>query len=302
MKFIIGSRGSKLALWQAEWVKRQLEKAGYETEIKVITTTGDKLAAVSLVQSGTKGLFIKEIEEALLDGSADIAVHSLKDLPVEQPDGLSIAAVPPREDARDVLISRDGQKLEDLPPGSRAATSSLRRQSQLRHLRPDLEVIPIRGNVDTRLRKLEDGGCEALVMAAAGIHRLGFQARIAEYFSPECMCPAAGQGALAIEIRKGDEKAERAVTPLDHPLSHRAVRAERAMLRRLGGGCQTPIAAHATVKGDGLAIIGVVASPDGAKLIRVSGQGAAGDPEAAGERIAEKLLEQGAEAILNASG
>lgn len=302
MTFVIGSRGSKLALWQAGWVKRKLEEQGYKAEIKTITTTGDKLATASLVRSGTKGLFIKEIEEALLDGSADIAVHSLKDMPVEQPEGLHIAAVPPREDARDVLISRNGQELAELPSGSRVATSSLRRQSQLRHLRPDVEFIPIRGNVDTRLRKLDSGECDALAMAAAGLVRLGFAERITEYFPLECLCPAAGQGALAIEIRKGDDRTAGAVEPLDHFSSHCAVRAERAMLGRLGGGCQTPIAAHAIVEGDRIIIRGVVASPDGVTIVRASGQGPASDPEAAGARVAQDLLKQGAEAILKAAG
>ncbi len=295
---VVGTRGSKLAQWQADWVKDRLAAAGYEVEIKVIKTTGDKLADVALTQAGTKGLFIKEIEEALLAGDVDLAVHSMKDLPNEQPHGLCVAAVPKRDDARDVLISRDGRRLGDLPSRARLGTSSLRRLSQLRCLRSDLEVVPLRGNIDTRLKKLDQGDYHAVVLAAAGVCRLGLQQRIAQCFAVEEMCPAVGQGALAVEIRKGDSRIERAVAPLDHSASHRAVRAERAMLRRLGGGCQVPIAAHAVVEDSRLRLLGVVASLDGLKIIRAAASGPSEDPEDVGAKLAQELLDQGAGAII----
>lgn len=302
MKIIIGSRGSQLALWQANWVKDQLTAAGHQIEIKIIKTTGDRLANLPLTQSGTKGLFIKELEEALAAKEVDVAVHSLKDLPTAQPPGVSVAAVPQREDARDVFISRDGRRLGELASGSRVGTSSLRRGAQLRRLRCDVEIVPLRGNLDTRLRKLDRGDCEALVVAAAGVHRLGLKARIAEYFAPDQICPAVGQGALAIEIRQGDEGLQTAVAPLDHVPTHRAVRAERALLRHLGGGCQVPIAAHAVAEGDQLRLVGMVASLDGARISRATGTGKREDPERVGVLVAEKLLEQGARAILDSVG
>jgi hydroxymethylbilane synthase len=302
MNFIIGSRGSQLALWQANWVKDRLAAAGYDVEIKVIKTTGDKLQNVPLTQSGTKGLFIKEIEEALAAGEVDLAVHSMKDLPTELPAGLVVAAVPEREDARDVFISRDGKRFGELPAGARVGTSSVRRQSQLRKLRTDLELVPMRGNLDTRLRKLDRGDCHALVLAAAGVHRLRLRQRITEYFSPEQLCPAVGQGALAIEIRQGDERTAGAVRPLDHDTTHQAVRTERAMLRHLGGGCQVPIAAYATPQSEELSLVGVVASLDGSELIRATASGLIGDPEGLGARVAQDLLEQGARAFLHSAG
>ncbi len=298
MKVIVGSRGSQLALWQANWVKNRLATAGFEVEIRIIKTTGDKLQHVPLAQSGTKGLFIKEIEEALAASDVDLAVHSMKDLPTERPSGLVVAAVPEREDARDVLISRDGKRFTELPAGARVGTSSVRRQSQLRKLRCNLELVPMRGNLDTRLKKLERGECDALVLAAAGIHRLGLRGRITEYFALDQMCPAVGQGALALEIRQADERIERAVKPLDHTPTHQAVRAERALLRHLGGGCQVPIAAHATPEDERLNLLGVVLSLDASTLIRATASGPISDPEGLGARVARDLLEQGAQAIL----
>ncbi len=298
MKIVVGTRGSPLALWQANWVKDRLTVAGHEVEIKVIKTTGDKLANVPLAQAGTKGLFIKEIEEALLEGGADLAVHSLKDLPTEQPEGLVVAAVPEREDPRDALISKSGMSLASLPAGARVGTSSLRRMSQLRTLRQDLEVIPLRGNIDTRLRKLDRGDCDALVMAAAGLRRLGLAGRVTEYFSPDRMCPAVGQGALGVEIRRGAREIVDAVKRLDHPATHQAVRAERAMLRHLGGGCQVPIAAYAVPNGRELELFGVVASLDGRRVIRARAGGSMDDPERLGGTVAQNLLGQGARAIL----
>ncbi len=272
---------------------------GYEVEIRIIKTTGDKLANLSLTQSGTKGLFIKEIEEALAAGEVDVAVHSLKDLPTEQPEGLSVTAVPAREDARDAFIA--GPSFADLTSGARVGTSSLRRQAQLRHLRPDLELISMRGNLDTRLRKLERGNCDALVLAAAGLHRLGLTARVRQYFEVEQMCPAVGQGALAIETRGDDPRVKAAVVTLDDRVTHSAIRAERATLRHLGGGCQAPIAAYAHRENDDLRLVGIVASPDGTRLLRASALGSLREPEGLGASLAEDLLRQGARAILDAT-
>jgi hydroxymethylbilane synthase len=311
MKLVIGSRGSKLALWQANWVKEQLAAAGHAVEIKVIKTTGDKLQRASpskplspsiaqaVAETGAKGLFVKEIEEALRAGEVDVAVHSLKDLPSVQPEGLSVAAVPLREDARDVFISRDGATFATLPAGARMGTSSLRRQTQLHALRSDLVVIPVRGNLDTRLRKLERGDCAGLVLAAAGVHRLGLRARISAYFSFDEMCPAVGQGALAIEIRRDDSRARAAIEPLDDAPTHRAVRAERAVLARLGGGCQVPIAAYAHEENGQLWLRGVAGSPSGGRIIRAAAAGSPQDPESLGASLAEELLKLGAQEILN---
>jgi hydroxymethylbilane synthase len=300
MNLRIGSRGSRLALWQAHWVQDQLALAGHSAEIRVIHTTGDKLTDASLAQSGTKGLFIKEIEEALLEGDVDLAVHSLKDLPTEQPAGLVIAAVPERADPRDAFISRDGTAFAKLPPGARLGTSSLRRQSQLRWLRPEIQVVPLRGNIDTRLKKLERGDCEGVVLAAAGVLRLGMESRLTHYFSCEEICPAVGQGALAIELREGDASTHDVLAPLDHLPTHRAVRAERAALRALGGGCQLPIAAHAMLEGEQMALLAVVASPDGKQLLRSSAGGSAREPEALGNAVARDLERQGVQALLSA--
>jgi hydroxymethylbilane synthase len=298
MKIILGSRGSKLALWQAHWVQKRLEASRYDTEIKIIKTSGDQMKEVTLAQSGTKGLFIKEIEEALLAGEVDLAVHSLKDLPVEQPAGLFVAAVPEREDPRDVLILRQAANGRELPPGAKVGTGSLRRQSQLCHFYHHLEIVPMRGNIDTRLKKLDRGDCDALVMAAAGLKRLGFESRITRYFAPDEICPAAGQGALALEVRRDDAKVLAAVAPLDHAATHAAVRAERAALKELGGGCQLPIAVHASLDGEGLRLRGVVASPDGQKMIRASAAGLSRDPEELGVRVAQDLLRQGARSMI----
>ena len=300
MRIVIGSRGSTLALWQANWVQERLAAAGHDVQVRVIRTSGDRLARVSLESSGVKGLFVKEIEEALAARTIDVAVHSFKDLPTEQPPGLVVAAVPAREDPHDAYVSRDGASFSALPPGGRLSTSSPRRQSQLRYLREDIEIVPIRGNVDTRLRKLECGECDALVMAAAGLMRLGFLSRITHCFPPGKLCPAVGQGALAIETRENDKLLAEAVRALDDPVAHATVRAERATLRRLGGGCAVPIAAHASAAGGRLEIIGVVARPDGSRLIRAQASGPSSDPDAVGRTLAEDLLRQGAREILGA--
>ena len=297
MKIIIGSRGSKLALRQADWVRDQLATADHAVEIRIIKTTGDKMASPPLAQSGTKGLFIKEIEEALLAGEVDVAVHSLKDLPTEQPEGLQVVAVPRREDARDVLIAH--LPCAELKAGTRVGTSSVRRQVQLRHLRHDFELVPMRGNLDTRLRKLDGGDCDALVVAAAGVHRLELRQRIQQYFAVEQICPAVGQGALAIEIRENDDQMRSAVRPLDDPATHSAIRAERAALLHLGGGCQTPIAAYARLEDGVLHLDGMVARSDGSRLLRSTVVGLACDPESVGRALAEDLLQRGARSILD---
>jgi hydroxymethylbilane synthase len=293
---VIASRGSQLALWQAHWIQGQLAAGGCESRIEIIKTTGDKITDVPLAKVGTKGLFTKEIEEALLDGRADIAVHSLKDLPTELPDGLVLAAVPPREDPRDAMV---GNRLADLPEGSRIGTSSLRRAAQLRQIRPDLDIESVRGNVDTRLRKLDQGEFDAILLASAGLKRLGWADRIAEIFPPDVMCPAVGQGALAIETRPSGAGHD-ACAALDDPPTHIAVTAERALLRTLGGGCQVPIGAHATVSGAWLQLTGIVASPDGAQLIRARAEGPIADAESLGRSLGEDLLARGAREILQA--
>jgi hydroxymethylbilane synthase len=290
---VIASRGSQLALWQARWVQQQLAALGHDSRIEVIKTTGDIITGVPLAQVGAKGLFTKEIEEALLAGRADLAVHSLKDLPTELPAGLTIAATPEREDPRDALV---GMPLADLPAGAAVGTSSLRRAAQLRKLRPDLHLESLRGNLDTRLRKLDSGRYHAVVLAAAGLKRLGWADRIAEILSPEVLCPAVGQGALAIETAAGTGLL--ACRPLDHAPTRLAVTAERSLLATLGGGCQVPIGAHATVTDGRLHLLGVVVSPDGAELVRDSSAGPAADAARIGRELGERLLAAGADRIL----
>lgn len=291
----IGSRGSQLALWQARWIQRRLEEFGEAAAIQIIKTTGDKITDVPLAKVGSKGLFTKEIEEALLDGRVDLAVHSLKDLPTELPPGLTIAAVPEREDPRDALL---GARLKDLPPGARIGTSSLRRSAQLRALRPDLEIEPLRGNLDTRLRKLDEGRYDAIVAACAGLKRLGWENRIAEVLEPSVMCPAVGQGALAVETRRDGGRAHEICRRLDDPDSRAAVTAERALLRALGGGCQVPVGACGRVSDGVLHLQAVVVAPDGSSLIRLDDSGPAGEAEGVGSRLGRRLLDAGARRIL----
>ncbi len=283
-----------MALWQAHHVAGLLGAAGFTTRIEVIKTTGDHLQTASLVQAGGKGLFTKEIEEALLAGSIDLAVHSLKDLPTETPSGLAIAAVPKREDPRDALI---GKRLSDLQQAAVVGTSSGRRAAQLRVLRPDLVVEPIRGNVDTRLRKLKEGQFQAILLAAAGLRRLGLEEEIAEILTPDEMCPAAGQGALAIQTRAGDE-AYRTCRTLNDMTSFQAVACERAALAALGGGCQLPVGAYAEVSEEILRLTAVVVAPDGSKHLRSRKEGAAESGEELGTRVAADLLSRGAGDIL----
>lgn len=295
----IGTRGSALALWQAGWVKSRLEalRPGLTAEIVVIKTTGDKILDVPLARIGGKGLFLKEIEEALLAGSIDLAVHSLKDVPAEIPEGLLLAAIPPREDPRDAFISRTAATLQALPRGARVGTSSLRRQAQILHLRPDLQVIPLRGNVETRLRKLDEGVYDAVILAAAGLHRMGWPRRITAYCPPAEILPAIGQGALGMEARKDDAPTLALLGPLHDPETARCVLAERAFLRRLGGGCQVPIAGHAALH-EGFILEGLVASPDGKQMIRQAITGPPSEGEALGVQLAERILRAGGREIL----
>jgi hydroxymethylbilane synthase len=288
----IGSRGSQLALWQANWVKARLEARGRDCRIEIIKTTGDKITDVPLAKVGTKGLFTKEIEEALLDGRVDLAVHSLKDLPTVLPEGLQLAAIPPREDPRDAMV---GRRLAELPSGARIGTSSLRRVAQLRAARPDFTIESIRGNIDTRLRKLSEGQYDALVLAAAGLKRLGWEGRIAEYLAEDVMCPAVGQGALAIETTEAGSKA---VAALDDAATRAAVAAERGVLGALGGGCQVPIGAHAEVRDGRVHVMAVVISPEGTSLVRAESEGAVDDAGKIGKELGATLLERGARDIL----
>lgn len=295
---VIGSRGSQLALWQAHWVRARLEELGEECRIEIIHTTGDKITNVALSKVGTKGLFTKEIEEALLAGSIDLAVHSLKDMPTEMPQGLVLAATPVREDPRDALV---GKRLGDLPQGARVGTSSLRRSAQLRAVRPDLSIENIRGNVDTRLRKLDEGQYDAILLASAGLRRLGWQDRIAELLNPEVMCPAVGQGALAIETRDDDGRAFRVCRRLEDATTRICVTAERAVLAALGGGCQVPIGAYAVTEDPGaVQIQAVVISPDGGEVVRKTARGASADAGRLGSELGQELLASGGREILEA--
>lgn len=293
MRVTIGSRGSALALWQARWIAARLAALGHETHLEIIRTTGDRITDVPLSQVGAgKGVFTKEIEEALLDRRIDLAVHSLKDLPTETPPGLTLAAIPEREDVRDAVV---GRPLAALPAGARIGTSSLRRAAQLRALRRDLAVQSIRGNVDTRLGKLDGGEYDAILLAAAGLRRLGWDARIAEYLEPEAMLPAPGQGALAVETRE-DGEARRICAALDHAPTRAAVEAERALLSGLGGGCQVPIGAWGRFAGPSLRLSAVVLQADGACALRATAGGS--DPHELGASLAATLLARGARELL----
>jgi hydroxymethylbilane synthase len=293
----IGSRGSQLALWQARWIQGRLASLGEESRIEIIHTTGDRITDVALSKVGTKGLFTKEIEEALLRGDIDVAVHSMKDMPTEVPAGLTVAAIPEREDARDALVGKCWHQLDG---AARVGTSSLRRAAQLRALRPALAMETIRGNVDTRLRKLDEGRFDAIVLAAAGLRRLGLGARIAEVLDPDFMCPAVGQGALAVQTRMDDGRAFEVCARLDDAKARVAVTAERALLAKLGGGCQVPIGAHARVLDGRLRMDAVVVTPDGARTIRRGAHGSVADAEAIGCQLGADLLEDGAREILDA--
>jgi len=308
----IGSRGSRLALWQAEYVRRLLaERCGLETEIVVIKTSGDRWAEKSvgnLGELGLKGVFIKELEEALLDGRADLAVHSMKDVPTEIDSSFSFPAVLSREDPRDCLVARDGFRLDQLPAGARIGTSSVRRQAQLRHHRPDIEIVPLRGNVDTRLAKLDRGEFDAIVLAKAGLDRLGFSERITDVLGPEAVLPAVGQGALGIETRAGDPKTCKQVAALADADTRSAVNAERALLAELEGGCQVPVGAWARFEDGGFVIDSCVVAPDGSEYIRLSARATAEEMQdrrtalRLGRELGRRLIEAGADRILRLLG
>jgi hydroxymethylbilane synthase len=297
----IGTRGSPLALWQANWVRKRLSQAHPQLNVSLtrIKTKGDKLIDVNLAKVGGKGLFVKEIEEELLKGRIDMAVHSMKDVPVQLPEGLHIRSIPRREDPGDVLISRDHLTLEELPLGATIGTSSLRRRAQLLSYRPDFHIVPLRGNVDTRLKKLDSMGLDGIVLAAAGVKRMKLEGTISQSISPEVCLPAIGQGALGIETRIADEEANQYLSVLDHEATHMSVIAERAFLRRLEGGCQVPIAALGSVSDQGkLMLKGLVGTLDGRKLIKGGIAGEIEKAEELGMALAESLLSQGANEIL----
>ena len=292
----IGTRGSQLALWQANHIANLLRERRHEIEIAIIKTTGDKITDVALANIGTKAMFIKEIEEALAENRVDLAVHSLKDLPTELSPDFEIAAIPEREDPRDAFCSVHYSSIDQLPEEARVGTSSLRRQAQLKAIRPDLKICSLRGNVDTRLRKLEDGEYDAIILAAAGLNRLSKRELIRETLSIDTMCPAAGQGALAVEIRAGDSAIAESLAFLDNATARATTTCERALLNKLGGGCQVPIGALAEVRDQRLHLTGVVARPDGTKILREAREGT--DPDQLGEVVGESLLKRGADVIL----
>jgi len=298
----IGTRGSQLALWQAEWVASAIRRRHPETSVErvVIKTQGDKILDVPLAKVGGKGLFVKEIEDALLDGRVDLAVHSMKDVPADIPDGLIIGSIPRREDPRDVLISKSGHALGDLPAGARVGTSSLRRGAQLLRLRPDFQIVALRGNLDTRLRKLitDAENLDAIVLAAAGVRRLGLAERITEYLDSDRMLPAVAQGALGIELRRTDRRTAALTAFLDHAPTRAAVIGERAFLHRLGGSCQVPVAGYGRIQDDRFDIIGLVAGLDGRELFKERISGGADAATEIGVRLAEALLRRGADRIL----
>jgi len=296
----IGTRASKLALWQANWVKSALIQAYPQQNIELVTikTKGDKILDVPLAKVGGKGLFVKEIEQALLDGRIDIAVHSMKDMPSEIPAGLCIGAIPTREDSADVLISKNGLHLSELKHGGVIGTSSLRRGAQIRHMRPDIIIVPLRGNVETRLKKLQTENMDAVVLAAAGVKRLNLEHRITEYLDPDIMLPAVGQGALSIEIRQNDPDIQSIIKTLDDPPTRAIVTGERAFLNYLGGSCQVPIAGHGEINRNTFNLTGLVADLDGSRILKATLSGSTDSTETIGIRLAQQLLDQGADKIL----
>jgi|YNPNPStandDraft_1061719.scaffolds.fasta_scaffold00234_14 hydroxymethylbilane synthase len=300
----IGTRGSKLAVRQASWVAQRLRLTFREVEVSLVTirTSGDKILHSPLAMVGGKGLFVKEIEEALMAGQVDLAVHSVKDIPAEISPGLVLSAVTQREDPRDALVTRQKGTLAELPLGAKVGTSSLRRRAQLLCMRRDLQVVPLRGNVDTRMRKLERGELDAIVLAAAALRRLGFQEEVAEFLSVEDFVPAVGQGALAVETREGDEAVSRLVRVLDHPESRLCVEAERAFMTSLGGGCQVPAGAYASKEGEELELRGMLAAPDGDILLKDKVRGAVQHGRLLGEDLAQRILERGGRELLAALG
>ena len=298
----IGTRASKLALWQANWVQSALNDKFPDQKVELVTikTKGDKILDVPLAKVGGKGLFVKEIEQALLEGRIDLAVHSMKDMPAEIPEGLCIGAIPQREDPADVLVSREDLDFSNLKHGAVIGTSSLRRAAQLRHARPDIIISPLRGNLDTRLKKLQTEDLDAIVLAAAGIKRLNLTHRITEYLQADIMLPAVGQGALCIEMRQEDPIIGPMLAPLEHANSRAVVLGERAFLNRLGGSCQVPIAGHGEIRTDTFSLTGLVADMDGSRIIKADLAGPADRAEAVGVQLAEQLLARGADEILKA--
>ncbi|HOI74277.1 MAG TPA: hydroxymethylbilane synthase [Syntrophales bacterium] len=297
----IGTRGSALALKQSGWVADRIRERhpGLAVELVVIKTKGDIMQDVALVKIGGKGVFVKEIEESMLRGEVDLAVHSMKDMPAELPEGLTISVTPKREDPRDVLISRGNVKFEHLRRGSRIGTGSLRRRCQLVSIYPDLEIVPLRGNLDTRIRKVETEGLDGIIVAAAGIRRMGWMDRVTQFLPEELILPAAGQGVLALETRTGDGRTGEALAFLNDPVTWGEAGAERAFLQRLGGGCQVPVAAHAKKKGGDVVIQGLISNLDGRLVVRDEVRRPFGEYEAAGTQLAENLLSRGGRAILD---
>jgi len=297
----LGTRGSKLAKWQAEWVARELRRFGHTVELIEIATRGDLEQFIAVEEIGTRGVFTKEIQRALLSEEVDLAVHSLKDLPTEPIDGLILAAVPPRESSADVLVSRGAATLEDLPKAAHVGTGSLRRQAQLRHVRPDLRISEVRGNVDTRLRKLDEGQFDAIVLAEAGLRRLGLENRISSVLGSDVMLPAVGQGALGIECRTDDADVRQVLAQIDDPTTHAAVIAERALLHNLRGGCMAPVGALGRVDGARMQLAAAVLSADGTERLTASDGNSTTEPELLGARVADLLLAQGAAKLIAAS-
>lgn len=307
---VIGTRGSALARWQAEHIAAALRAAhpGLQVELRIVVTSGDRTTAAAEAGAlaagapggagGGKGLWVKEIEDALLAGDADLAVHSLKDVPAELAPGLVLTATPPRADPRDAVVSREGKTLDQLPAGAVVGTSSLRRVCQVRAARPDLQLVVLRGNVDTRLRKVTEGVVDAAVMACAGLDRLGQSARIAQRLSLDLMLPAIGQGALALEVRAANARVRGLCAALSDPAAEAAVAAERALLARLGASCRTPVAGHARVDGQQIEVLGLVGRPDGTDLLRERVTGARKDAAALGLALGDRLLARGADRIL----
>ena len=297
---VIGSRGSPLALWQSNWIKELLQEhhSDLAVDIKIIKTSGDKIQDVPLAKIGGKGLFVKEIEEGLLKREVDFAVHSMKDMPIIFPMNLCIACVTKRENPFDALISRNNIKLDDLPKGAKVGTGSLRRMSQLLYYRPDLKLIPLRGNLETRLKKLETEGLDAIILAAAGLIRLGWRDRITEIISPEVLLPAMGQGAVGIETRKNDVDNQILLADMDHEETHYALDAERALVSKLEGGCNVPIGSFATLNGDQITLTGLVASLDGKTMYKKELTDLKTNAIALGRKLGDELIELGADRIM----
>lgn len=299
-KIRIGTRGSPLALWQANWIKAELEAlhSGLEVEIITIKTSGDKIQDAPLAKIGGKGLFVKEIEEGLIASEIDIAVHSMKDVPIKLPYGLEISTITKRENPCDALISKDNKKLADLPKNARIGTGSLRRTTQLLNYRPDLQIVPMRGNIDTRIKKLKTEGLDAIILASAGLIRMGWKDMISEIIDPDILLPSVGQGAVGIEARQQDIGTLRWITGLDDEATHIALEAERAFLKVLGGGCQVPIGAYATLDGKELTLRALVGSPDGKQILKSEKKGSSQNAKDIGTSLGKQLLNMGAGKIL----